>query len=87
MEEGRGAEKEFWSLKPWWCQPWSLLLTGAMAIGGSSWIFHSRWFSLVVTALVVGWWWMFLVRVPHTYRQWLQSRSGQEQSGEGHAEG
>jgi len=26
----------FWSLKPWWCQPWSILLTGVLVIAGSS---------------------------------------------------
>nr|WP_306465771.1 DUF6737 family protein [Spirulina major] len=25
----------FWDYKPWWCQPWSILLTGGVAIAGS----------------------------------------------------
>ena len=47
-----------WSAKPWWCQPWSLVLTGtALSLG--SWVALHRlwvsglvglavWFSLVV---------------------------------------
>ena len=29
------SQPAFWSLKPWWCQPWSILLTGVLAIAGS----------------------------------------------------
>ena len=26
---------DLWSHKPWWCQPWSILLTGVVLVGGS----------------------------------------------------
>ncbi len=32
-----------WSYKPWWCQPWSILLTGCGVVGGSWWLFHRIW--------------------------------------------
>ena len=58
----------FWSLKPWWCQPWSILTTGA-GISGSSWlVLHRLWITLPLTAVILGWWWLFLVLVPAAYR-------------------
>ena len=56
----------FWSLKPWWCQPWSILLSGSTAIGGS-WMLLGRWWvTAPVTLLVLAWWGLFLVVVPYT---------------------
>ena len=63
------AEKQpFWSLKPWWCQPWSILSTGVV-ISVSSWLLlHRLWVTIPVTAAVVVWWLLFLVLVPAAYR-------------------
>ena len=58
----------FWSLKPWWCQPWSILSTG-VAISMTSWLLlHRLCISLPLSAVVIGWWWLFLVLVPSAYR-------------------
>ena len=58
----------FWSLKPWWCQPWSILATGA-GISGISWlVLHRLWITLPLSAVILGWWWLFLVLVPAAYR-------------------
>lgn len=54
----------FWSLKPWWCQPWSIVLTGVIAVGGSWWALRLWWITLPVAAVVMGWWILFLVLVP-----------------------
>ena len=54
----------FWSLKPWWCQPWSILLSGIAAIA-ASWLVLGRWWVTAPVALVVlAWWGLFLVVVP-----------------------
>ena len=59
---------EFWSLKPWWCQPWSIVMTG-VAISTGSWILFQRvWFTTPVILAVLGWWLVFLVLVPRAYR-------------------
>ncbi|MEX1323347.1 MAG: DUF6737 family protein, partial [Synechococcaceae cyanobacterium] len=29
-------------MKPWWCQPWSIVLTGLSGIG-ASWLVLHRW--------------------------------------------
>ena len=58
----------FWSQKPWWCQPWSILATGA-GISAASWlVLHRLWITLPLTAFILGWWWLFLVLVPAAYR-------------------
>jgi hypothetical protein len=71
MDSGSLADAAggFWALKPWWCQPWSILLTGTAAISGS-WLLFQRWWISVPLALGVAvWWLMFLVLVPAAYRQ------------------
>jgi membrane protein YdbS with pleckstrin-like domain len=57
-----------WGLKPWWCQPWSILLTGSGMVAISWWWPHRLWLTLGVAALVLLWWWLFLVVVPAAYR-------------------
>lgn len=53
-----------WQLKPWWCQPWSILLTGVLLIAGS-WFWPGRWWLTVpLAAGVLLWWWLFLVLMP-----------------------
>ena len=64
----------FWSLKPWWCQPWSILSTGVV-ISVASWlVLHRLWVTIPVTAVVVGWWLLFLVLVPAAYRSELSQQ-------------
>lgn len=54
----------FWALKPCWCQPWTILLTGVMAITVSWWGLHLWWITLPLAAVVMVWWFLFLVLVP-----------------------
>jgi hypothetical protein len=53
-----------WQSKPWWCQPWTIILTGVMIITGSWLIFHTLWLTAPVAALIVLWWTYFLIIVP-----------------------
>jgi hypothetical protein len=54
----------FWSQKPWWCQPWSIISTG-LIVSASSWVMLQRWWiTAPVVAGVLVWWWLFLVLVP-----------------------
>jgi hypothetical protein len=62
-----------WQLKPWWCQPWSILLTGVVVILGS-WAALQLWWFTAAAAVVIGAWWaLFLVLVPAA---WKQEQSG-----------
>ena len=60
--------QSLWALKPWWCQPWSILLTGVLVVGGSWWWLRLWWISLPLGAAVLLWWWLFLLVVPAAYR-------------------
>ena len=57
-----------WAEKPWWCQPWSILLTGSTAVAGSWWLLRLWWITAPVALGVLVWWWLFLVVVPEAYR-------------------
>ena len=62
------AATTIWALKPWWCQPWSILLTGLTLVLASWWWLQTVWIT-VSLALAVGLWWMlFLVLVPAAWR-------------------
>ena len=60
--------ESFWNHKPWWCQPWSILLTGVVVVGGSWWLLRLWWISAPLALGVLVWWWLFLVAVPAAYR-------------------
>ena len=65
------AAGTIWSHKPWWCQPWSILLTGTGVIL-ASWIMLKLWWvTTLVGAAVSAWWLLFLVLVPRAWREAL----------------
>ena len=54
----------FWSQKPWWCQPWTIVLTG-VTVDSCSWLFfHRIWLTALVSLAVLAWWTLFLIVVP-----------------------
>ena len=53
-----------WDYKPWWCQPWSILLTGIALIGGSWLLLHLLWVTLLVAVPVLTWMGFFLLVYP-----------------------
>lgn len=55
----------FWSLKPWWCQPWTILLTGTIGIAGSWLLLQIWWLTTGVVLVVIAWWVLFLLIVPN----------------------
>ena len=62
------STESIWTLKPWWCQPWSIVLTG-LVVPAASWLLLQRWWiTAPVAAGVVVWWWLFLVVVPRAYQ-------------------
>jgi hypothetical protein len=67
----RGSEiagpRSIWATKPWWCQPWSILLTGVAVPAGSWWLLHRWWITGPLAFAVLLWWWLFLVAVPAAY--------------------
>jgi hypothetical protein len=58
-------------LKPWWCQPWSILSTGVVVILLAG-LAHQRfavplWLVLPVVLAILAWWVLFLVIVPASF--------------------
>jgi hypothetical protein len=53
-----------WSHKPWWCQPWSILLTGITLMGGSWVLWKTIWVTVVVSLPVLIWMSFFLLLWP-----------------------
>ncbi|MEM9512641.1 MAG: DUF6737 family protein [Cyanobacteria bacterium P01_E01_bin.48] len=51
---------DVWSHKPWWCQPWTIALTGISIICGS-WLLLHRWWLTGAIALPIGAWMGFFV--------------------------
>ncbi|NER78879.1 MAG: hypothetical protein F6K42_04735 [Leptolyngbya sp. SIO1D8] len=57
-----------WNYKPWWCQPWSILLTGISLITGSWLLFHRYWLTGIVALPVLTWMSFFLLIWPKLMR-------------------
>jgi hypothetical protein len=53
-----------WQHKPWWCQPWSILLTGITLIGGSWLIFKIIWLTIIIAIPILTWMIFFLIIYP-----------------------
>ncbi len=53
-----------WKYKPWWCQPWSIMLTGITLIAGSWLLFKTIWFTVLICVPVLTWMGFFLLIWP-----------------------
>jgi hypothetical protein len=53
-----------WNYKPWWCQPWSILLTGILLIGASWFTLGIIWLTMIISGLIFLWWFYFLILWP-----------------------
>jgi hypothetical protein len=53
-----------WDFKPWWCQPWSIVLTGVGAIAISWLVFHRFWLTGLVAVPMLSWMGFFLLVFP-----------------------
>jgi hypothetical protein len=58
-----------WNYKPWWCQPWSIMLTGTILISGSWFIWRTVWLSLLISLPILAWMGFFLLIWPQLVRQ------------------
>ena len=62
-----------WALKPWWCQPWSILLTGVGLIGGSWLLLKTLWITVLVALPISAWMGFFLLVYPGLFERSLKS--------------
>ena len=63
------SENSFWDLKPFWCQPWTIISFGIVVII-MSWKFFSN---IIITSilffLIISWWILFLIIAPNLYHE------------------
>ncbi|MGF1566915.1 MAG: DUF6737 family protein [Nodosilinea sp.] len=65
-----------WQLKPWWCQPWSIVLT-ALGLTVASWlILHRWWVTLLVAIPLTVWMGYFLILWPRLIMEMGESADG-----------
>jgi hypothetical protein len=69
MIDNETISPDLWQSKPWWCQPWTIILTGVLIVAGSWFALHILWITLPIAVLIAVWWLYFLVLVPRTLRQ------------------
>ena len=62
------SDSKFWDLKPFWCQPWSIVVFGITLIVFISIEFHNIILSLIISSFISIWWILFLVIVPLSYK-------------------
>ncbi|MBD3882731.1 hypothetical protein IFO70_13245 [Phormidium tenue FACHB-886] len=67
-----------WQLKPWWCQPWSIVLTGITLISGSWLLFQTIWVTLLVALPILVWMGFFLLVYPKAMQQVLAEQAREE---------
>lgn len=53
-----------WQQKPWWCQPWSILLTGFGLIAASWLLLKTVWVTILVALPLLAWMGFFLLLYP-----------------------
>jgi hypothetical protein len=73
------TQPSIWSLKPWWCQPWSILLTGLTLIGGSWFVFGNIWLSICTALPLSAWMGYFLILYPRLMQEMMQEEREEEQ--------
>ncbi|MBL1210165.1 DUF6737 family protein [Geminocystis sp. GBBB08] len=61
------SSSSIWKHKPWWCQPWSILLTGIGIITGSWLLFQLIWLTALFFTLICLWWFLFLIFIPYLF--------------------
>lgn len=53
-----------WNYKPWWCQPWSIIMTSILLIGGSWLLLSKLWLTILVAIPVLTWMIYFVLIYP-----------------------
>lgn len=64
-----------WQYKPWWCQPWTIILTGIMIILGSWLLSKSLWLTVPLAILISLWWFYFLILYPRLLQAEISKKS------------
>jgi membrane protein YdbS with pleckstrin-like domain len=80
MTDSETVSPDLWQSKPWWCQPWTIILTGVVIVVGSWLVLHTWWLTIPLGILIGVWWLYFLVLVPQMLRQMTEEQVNQSAS-------
>ena len=64
-----------WQYKPWWCQPWSIILTGIAIITGSWFILHNAIVTALASIAITVWWVYFLIIYPRMMAEMIDQNN------------
>lgn len=64
-----------WTHKPWWCQPWSIILTGCSIIAAIVYFIPWLWAKIVFSFPFALWMVYFTVLYPKMMQEYLQQQS------------
>ncbi|MBE9181666.1 hypothetical protein IQ268_24175 [Oculatella sp. LEGE 06141] len=67
-----------WDYKPWWCQPWSIVLTGIVLISGSWLVFQTVWITVLVAVPLLVWMGFFLLLYPKLVQDELNAYANRQ---------
>jgi hypothetical protein len=80
MSNSGTVSPDLWQSKPWWCQPWTIILTGVLIVLGSWLVLHTWWITIPLGILIGVWWLYFLVIVPNMLKQMVEEQAIQTDS-------
>ena len=63
------SKNNFWKLKPFWCQPWTIISFGILVLIFSWTLFNNILISSIFLFLVISWWVLFLIIAPKLYKE------------------
>ena len=63
------SKDDFWSFKPFWCQPWSIISFGILVLIFSWTLFNNIIISSIFLFLVIPWWILFLIIAPKLHKE------------------
>ena len=65
----KNVRKSFWELKPFWCQPWTIISFGVLVIVLSFKVFTNIIITSILAFFIFVWWILFLILAPNSYKQ------------------
>ena len=65
----KNSKNDFWDIKPYWCQPWTIIFFGIFVLT-LSWILFANLLITSIAALFIAIWWLiFLIIIPSSYNK------------------
>tara|TARA_Y100001968_G_scaffold203444_1_gene186728 strand:+ start:131 stop:352 length:222 start_codon:yes stop_codon:yes gene_type:complete len=63
----KNSKSKFWKLKPYWCQPWSIITVGILLLIFSWTSFNNLIITSILGFIIIIWWIVFLIIAPISY--------------------